>query len=105
MLTFKELQPRDCFRFVNGADWKTSPETRAMVMLAIATPETTVDALTFVLPLGWASCRPWFYNRCADEPVELLEHFSTHPTPTCIAGHLARRSLVQPSEPRKFVDG
>lgn len=84
MAKFKDLKPRDCFRFVNGAQWK-HPETRSLIMLKRLAPTlrtSVVQTLCLLLPDGWSSCEPHFYNGCADEDVELLHHFTTHPVPT-----------------------
>lgn len=81
MPKFSDLKPRDCFRFVNGAKWK-SPETRSLIRLRGDAGDAVERALFYALPEGWAICFPYFHNGCANEEVELLCHFTTHPVPT-----------------------
>lgn len=82
MMTLRDVKPGMCWRFTS----KTAPDRR--LMYTLLDEEAKVNTLREPLPTGWDShywedprsvVRSRFYRQHADEPVQLLMHYSKAP--------------------------
>lgn len=91
MFTFRDLLPGDCWRFPEGDE--DAPDHDPTFCFDQDAGEKAPS-----IPRGWDSWglerndKSAFYEDHKDRPVELLEHYTTHPKPRLLA--LKRRGLT-----------